>query len=298
MNFEAAAQYAERHAPHALLIARDGAIVLERYAGGYSHEKPHALYSGTKSFWGVTAVAAQDDGILSIDEPVSATIEEWRSDPRKARVTVRDLLHLTSGFGFGGLGAAVPAFDKAIATELKNEPGRVFTYGGIPLQVFGALLARKLASRNLLPHDYLRQRILDPIGIRVASWRVLKDGSQPLPTGASVTASEWLKFGSFINDGGTHDGQAIVKPESLGLCLQGSKINPSYGLGFWLRPDAKGSNDVVYASGAGGQAMYVIRSQKTIAVRFGASSSFRHDAFIKRLLSNDAHHRITRPQTQ
>jgi len=295
LNEEAAADYAQRHVPHALIIARDGHIVLERYAGGYTHDKPHALYSGTKSFWGVVAAAAQEDGLLSLEEPVAQTIEEWRSDPRKSRVTVRDLLQLTSGFGFGGLGSAVPTFDKAIATELKNEPGRAFTYGGVPLQVFGALLQRKLAQRRLSPHDYLRERILDPIGLRVASWRTLKDGTQPLSTGAFVAAGEWLKFGEFASAGGVHQGKAIVAAPALAMCFQGSRANPSYGLGFWLRQsDAAGTDAVAYASGAGGQAMYIIPWQQTVVVRFGASSSFRHETFLKRLFSEASARRALR----
>lgn len=282
MNADAAAAYAERHALHALLVQRGDEIVFERYAGGYDAEKPHALYSGTKSFWGVLAVAAQDDGLLDVDEPVSATLPEW-SGGAKARVRLRDLLQLTSGIGFGGLGAGVPSFDKAAAVELKDEPRATFTYGGIPLQVFGAVLARKLAPRGLSPQAYLHERILDRIGMRVASWRTLKDGTQPLPTGAFVTAREWRKYGQLVRDGGTWEKHSIVPRAPLARCCTGSDANPRYGLGWWLSPLAK-HPDVVYASGAGGQAMYVVPSAGIVAVKFGGSASYKHDAFLKRLL--------------
>ena len=282
MNADAAAAYAERHALHALLVQRGDEIVFERYAGGYDAEKPHALYSGTKSFWGVLAVAAHHDGLLDVDEPVSATLPEW-SGGSKARVRLRDLLQLTSGIGFGGLGAGVPSFDKAAAVELKDEPRATFTYGGIPLQVFGAVLARKLAPRGLSPQAYLHERILDPIGLRVASWRTLKDGAQPLPTGAFVAAREWRKFGLLVRDGGTWKKKTIVPRAPLARCFTGSDANPRYGLGWWLSPLAKHA-DVVYASGAGGQAMYVVPSAGIVAVKFGGSASYKHDAFLKRLL--------------
>ncbi len=282
MNVDAAAAYAERHALHALLVQRGGEIVFERYAGGYDADKPHALYSGTKSFWGVLAVAAQHDGLLDVDEPVSLTLPEW-SAGAKARVRLRDLLQLTSGIGFGGLGAGVPSFDKAAAVELKNEPRATFTYGGIPLQVFGAVLARKLAPRGLSPHEYLHERILEPIGLRVGSWRTLKDGTQPLPTGAFLTAREWRKFGALVRDGGTREKKTIVPRAALARCFTGSEANPRYGLGWWLSPLPK-HPDIVYASGAGGQAMYVVRSADAVVVKFGGSASYKHDAFLKRLL--------------
>ena len=283
MDLESAAAYAERHTLHALVVHEGDRIVFERYAGGYDAEKPHALYSGTKSFWGVLAVAAQDDGLLALDEPVARTNPAWAEDARKARVTLRDLLALTAGIGFGGLGNAVPPYEKALATQLADEPGERFTYGGIPLQVFGAVLARKLAPRGITPHAYLRERLLDPIGLRIGSWRTLKDGTQPLPTGAFLTALEWLKFGLLVRDRGVRHGTTIVRAESLARCFEGSAANPRYGLGWWLSP-LPDHPDIVYASGSGGQAMYVVPSANAVVVKFGNGSSYKHDAFLKRLL--------------
>jgi CubicO group peptidase (beta-lactamase class C family) len=282
VDVDAAAAYAERHALHALLVQRGGEVVFERYAGGYDADKPHALYSGTKSFWGVLAVAAQHDGLLDVDEPVAQTLPHW-AHGAKARVRLRDLLQLTSGIGFGGLGGAVPSIDRAAAVELKDEPRERFTYGGIPLQVFGAVLARKLAPRGLSPNAYLRERILDPIGLRVASWRTLKDGTLPLPTGAFLTAREWRTFGVLVRDGGRWEKKTIVPRAALARCFEGSGANPRYGLGWWLSPLAA-HPDVVYASGAGGQALYVVPSAGAVVVKFGGASSYKHDAFLKRLL--------------
>jgi CubicO group peptidase (beta-lactamase class C family) len=284
MDAEAALVYAERHTLHALVIEVAGAIVLERYANGYDETKPHALYSGTKSFWGVTAAAAHDDGLLDLDEPVAQTVAEWGTDPRHARVTLRDLLALTSGIGFGGLGSAVPTYERALATPIKDEPGERFTYGGIPLQVFGAVLARKLESRGLTPHAYLRERLLDKIGVHVGSWRSLKDGTQPLPTGAFLAAREWLKYGRFVLDGARWNGKALVRETSLAACFVGSSANPHYGLGWWLAPIPVPAG-IVHASGSGGQAMYFIPSERMVVVKFGQSASFKHDAFLKRLLA-------------
>jgi CubicO group peptidase (beta-lactamase class C family) len=284
MDPEAALAYAERHVLHGLAIDVAGTLIFERYANGYDAEKPHALYSGTKSFWGIAAAAAHDDGLLDLDEPVAQSIPEWSADERRARVTLRDLLALTSGIGFGGLGSAVPPYDKALATPVKDEPGEKFTYGGIPLQVFGAVLARKLTARGLTPHEYLRARLLDPIGLRVGSWRSLKDGTQPLPTGAFISAREWRKFGRFVLQGGRWNGKALVRETSLAPCFIGSAANPRYGLGWWLRPIDLPAG-IVHASGAGGQAMYVIPSERAVVVKFGQSNSYKHDAFLKRLLA-------------
>lgn len=273
MNVDAALAYAERHTLHALVVQRGAGIVAEHYAHGWDAETPHALYSGTKSFWGAAALAAQEDGLLALDEPVARTVPAWNAG-EKARVTLRMLLQLTSGIGFGGLGSAVPSYEKALDAPLKDEPGTRFTYGGIPLQVFGAVLARKLAASGRNPHGFLRARVLEPAGVHVASWRTLKDGTQPLPTGAFLTAREWLRFGAFVRDR-----YALLAP-----LFEGSPANPRYGLTWWRSPlDAHPG--VVYASGSGGQALYVIPSAGAAVAKFGASSSYRHETFLTRLLS-------------
>jgi len=283
MDPQAALAYAERHALEALLVVVDGDTLIERYANGYDPATPHPLYSGTKSFWGPAAAAACDDGLLALDEPVAATIDAWREDARKARVTIRDLLALTSGIGFGGLGRTVPTYERAMAVPIKDEPGERFTYGGIPLQVFGAVLARKLGPRGATPHAYLQERLLGPIGLLIGSWRTLADGTQPLPTGAFTRAREWVKFGRLVLERGRWNGSALIREASLAACFAGSPANPHYGLGWWLHP-LDGAPDVVYASGAGGQGMYVIPSQRAVVVRFGRSASYKHATFLKRLL--------------
>jgi CubicO group peptidase (beta-lactamase class C family) len=271
-DLSAAIAYARRHSLHALVIARGQDVLVEEYGDGFEAGMPHPLYSGTKSFWGVAALYAQADGLLSLDEPVAETVASWRDDPWKRKVTIRMLLSLTAGFAFGGLGASVPTYDRALATPLRDEPGSRFTYGGIPLQVFGAVLARKLSGQRLTPQAFLRERVLERAGVRVVSWRSLSDGSQPLPTGASLRADDWLAYGRFV----------IAGRGALKACFEGSSANARYGLGWWLGTrGARG--DLVYASGSAGQALYLAASLDLAIVHFGKSSSYRHEAFLNRV---------------
>jgi CubicO group peptidase (beta-lactamase class C family) len=276
--FDDAITYAERHTLHALIIAVDGEIAVARTANDWMLARPHPLYSGTKSFWGIVAAAAAQDGLLDLDEPVGATISEWPADSPKAGITIRQLLTLTSGYGFGGLGNAVLTPLRALEIPLKHDPGSVFMYGGVPLQVFGEVLRRKVRPLYDGPRAYLHARVLDRIEMSVGSWRALRDGTHPLPTGALVSASEWLKFGRLLLAGGA----GVIDALQFAQCIIGSTPNPSYGLGLWLiRRDAHVAG--YYASGAGGQGLYVIPRDRVVAVHFGRSSSWNHAAFIKRL---------------
>lgn len=273
MMFEDALAYHQRHKGQALIIRRNGKTQVEAYDGGFTADSPHALYSGTKSFWGIAALTAQREGLLSLDERVSESFPEWKAEAWKRRVTLRELLQLTAGVPFGGLGASVPPYEKALAVHLKAAPGTSFTYGGIPLQIFGAAFSKKLQALKMTPHDFLHARVLDPNRIKVASWRTLKDGTQPLPTGAFLTARNWLQYGDFV-------GQHV---KEYAECFAGSSANPRYGLGWWLA-FPKMPVDLAYASGSGGQGLYLIPSEQILAVRFGNGGSFNHEAFLKRLL--------------
>jgi CubicO group peptidase (beta-lactamase class C family) len=273
--FEDALAYHQRHKGQALLVSRGGKMQLEEYGNDFAAVSPHALYSGTKSFWGVAALTAQREGILSLEERVADSFPAWKAEAWKRRVTLRDLLQLTAGVPFGGLGASVPPYEKALAIELKAAPGTTFTYGGIPLQIFGAVFSKKLEGVKMTPHDFLHARILEPNGIAVESWRKLKDGTQPLPTGAFLTANNWLRYGEFV----------MQHYNEYAECFAGSSANPRYGLGWWLAPP-RAPVDLAYASGSGGQAMYVVPSQRMLAVRFGNGGSFNHEAFIKRLFAS------------
>lgn len=262
MNAAQALLYHRRHKPEALLALARGKTLVEQYDGGLTEETPHALYSGTKSFWGVTAVTAQAEGLIQLDEPV------WNG------ATMRQLLNLTAGVPFGGLGSAVPPYEKALATLPNDAPGSRFTYGGIPLQIFGALFRQKLEPLGMTPHDYLHDRIVAPAKFEIAKWRILKDGTNPLPTGAFLTARNWARYGVFV----------LKNRERFMQCFAGSQANPRYGLAWWLEPKSAPPG-TFYASGSGGQAMYVVPAEDLVVVRFGGGGSYNHEAFLKKAFS-------------
>ena len=267
-----------------LLVLKNGQPVCEHYANGGAPDKGYEIWSGTKSFAGIMAAAAVQDGLLTLDEPVARTITEWRSDPQKSKMTIRQLLSLTGGQG-GPVGQA-PTYSAAIAVPLTAEPGAQFQYGPTPFQVFGAIMKRKLATAGMQPDvlAYLKTRVLDPIGARPTNWRLTVEGDPILPQGSVWSARGWARYGEFIRAGGKVGGKPIVDPATFAELFKGSAINPAYGVSWWL-PRATAAADVVTASldlgpheaempadlviaaGAGNQRLYVIPSLGLTMVR-------------------------------
>src|SRR3954466_15841273 len=88
----AAAAYSASAGGTSFLAVQNGETLLEQSAG-----EPHKIYNGTKAFWCLAALAAAEDGLLNLDEQVANTIPAWKTDPRKARVTIRQLLDFSCG---------------------------------------------------------------------------------------------------------------------------------------------------------------------------------------------------------
>ncbi len=280
----AAVAFAEPRLGASVLVIKDGTIVCEAYMGRGAADRQMELASGTKSFVGLMAAAAVQDGLLALDEPVAKTLPEWRTDPIKARVTLRQVISLTSGMR-SQVGRP-PEYAEAVSYPLTAAPGERFQYGPAPFQLFGEVMKRKLAAAGQPPDPlvYLHRRILDPIGLAEVGWRRTPGGDPLLPQGALLTARQWARFGEFVRGGARLDGRPIVDPATFQDLFVGSAANPAYGLSWWL-PKGPASGDPVTASfdlalhpgcappdlvaalGAGNQRLFVIPSMQLTIVR-------------------------------
>lgn len=290
-DFEAASKYLESVNGHAMLVFRDNELVFERYMNGHTAEKPHLLASGTKSFSGFMAVAAQEDGLLALDERLSDTITEWKEDAQKKDITIRQLLSLSSGIA-GGENGSVPSYKAALTqAHVTAAPGKRFQYGPVPFQIFGEIMRRKLAAsgRAMDPLDYLQQRLFTPLGMKYEAWREDAEKMPHLPSGAFFTAREWAKFGLLVLNHGTWNGKSIVKPESLAECFKPAPANASYGMTFWKARPRDPIPDLVMAAGKGKQKLFIIPSKKLLIVQFAdAEKNYREERFLSLALDMDA----------
>jgi CubicO group peptidase (beta-lactamase class C family) len=327
-SFTKAADYSALNNGRAVLVMLDGKIVFERYDNGFGADTATHLHSATKGFWGpVIAAMIEDKLITSFDELASTTLPEWKDDPRKRTITLRHLLTLSAGLeqdvanlqGDDRSTLAPDLYAHAIGVRALREPGTVFEYGPVCFYVLGEIMKRKLAARQQTPLDYLKQRILDPIGVRISDWVHDASGNPHIPNGAHLTAREWMKFGQWLLQGGDWYGKQIVRPELLEQLLEPSKTNPGYGLASWLNQPGgqgaaavpaqqsnvgdkagwiyrNGSPDMFAALGAGKCRMYLFPSLNMVVLRQGDTEDdpFDDNTFLGLLLntrtSNDTRH--------
>lgn len=75
-GIRAAETYSAEREGHSFLVMVNGRTVHESYTNGRDKTAGHRLASGTKSFSGALLALAVKDGLLSLDEAVSATIQK------------------------------------------------------------------------------------------------------------------------------------------------------------------------------------------------------------------------------
>jgi len=311
---ERAAKYSESKRGVSILVLQNGRTIFESYVNGGSARDRWPIFSGTKSFWGIAALAAVHDGLFQLDDPVSETITEWKNDPRKSQITIRQLLNQTDGIeGASRLQRASIRDRNAAAIRLPTiaEPGSAFIYGPSHLQIFAELLHRKLNGRATT--QYIEARVLNRLGLGRLNYKKDAHGN-PLPaTGFELTAREWARLGELVLGRGKYHGRQIVPANLLSEAFVGSQANPSYGLTFWLNQQSRklageadmermldlpwqsaqwtdvcickdAPDDMVVALGSGYQRLFIIPSLKAIIVRQGSNAKFSDAHFLRLVL--------------
>jgi CubicO group peptidase (beta-lactamase class C family) len=307
---EDAAQYSAGRGERALLVWQDGRLQMERYRAGGSRGKTENVYSITKSLCALGTFAAISRNVVRLDEPVSLTLTEWRNDPRKRLITVRDLLNQTSGLSAG--------FKEIYSTGLRNKdkaalklpvvstPGEAFAYGPSHYEALEALMARKLARSPLI---WIDRALFGPLGIKPGGWRRDRLGNPFFSAGAHLSARDLLAAGQVVRRQGWNQILSRVPASLIRTASTGSSANPMYGLGFWLNRRApekdavecdveeaisaqrpvwarsclskNAPSDLVAMVGSHGQRVYISKSRDLIIVRLGHGSGFRDPDFLR-----------------
>ena len=312
-NCARAAKSSESRRGSAMLVTQNGRTIFEHYANDRSANRRWPIFSGTKSFWGIAALAAVQEGLFRLDDPVSNTITEWKSDPRKSQITIRQLLSQIDGIeGASHLQRHSIRDRNAMAIGLPSvaEPGSAFIYGPSHLQIFSELLRRKLRGRSVI--SYFEAHVANRLGLRDLKYK--KDAlSNPLPaTGFELTAREWARLGELVIGNGNYHRRQIVPSNVVQEAFVGSQVNPTYGLTFWLNQQAPNGReadmermldlpwqnaqwtgvcickdapaDMVVALGSHYQRLFIIPSLKAVVVRQGSVGNFSAAQFLRLVL--------------
>lgn len=272
---------------HSLMLLRHGEVLTEGWWAPYAPEKVHLLYSLSKSFTSTAVGLAIQEGLLSLSDPVVSFFDHVDAstlDPKVQRMTVQNLLSMASGHRDDTLPFLLDASDPA-ATFLglvpEEEPGTWFTYNNGATFLLSLIITRLTGERLL---DYLRPRLLDPLGIDAAFW----DGRSPFEghpgfdqgfSGLHLTTESVARFGQMYLDGGAVDGDQIVSEDWVADATSFHVDNPrepnpdwrqGYGYQFWMC-----QHDGVRGDGAYGQFCVLLPDLDVVLVTTAATEQMQ-----------------------
>lgn len=312
-RLEAVARHAEAHKTKALLVARNGKIVLEWYAEGVGPDTRQGTASLAKALvGGMPLLVALQDGRLQVDDLACKFIERWKTDPLKRQITIRQLATHTSGIQDaeqegvphdqlpGWMGAFWKRRPDPISIALDQAPV-IFPPGSrahYSNPGMGALAYAVTAALRGAPESDIREvlmrRVCGPIGIPDTDWRISYGESYELDGlrvyanwgGGNFTPRATARIGQLMLQKGQWNGRELLKRDWVdkvtayaGMPKDSRRedaANPSSGLCWWVNADGawgKMPRDAFGGAGAGQEVLVVAPSLKLVVVRNGGYMS-------------------------
>ncbi|MGH8023929.1 MAG: serine hydrolase domain-containing protein [Limisphaerales bacterium] len=196
---------------HSFMLVRHGYVIAEAWWKPEAPDKPHVLWSLSKSFNSTAVGLAIAEGKLSLQDHVLKFFPDDAppnpSDNLKA-LTVRDLLTMTSGqatepkIGKGG-----PTVRQFLAHPFVYKPGTHFVYNTMGAYTLSAIVTKATGETTL---DYLKPRLFEPLGIKNPRWDSSREGYSLGGYGLYLCTEDVAKFGQLYLQKGKWNGRQII----------------------------------------------------------------------------------------
>ncbi len=286
-----------------------------RVAAWNSGERGPSL-SITKALAAIAATRAAGEGLLSDNEAVASTIDEWRGDRVKTQITVLMLLQQTAGLEAGVAALYRDPADKgraAVGLRVIDPPGSLFRYGPACWEVLAEMLHRKLVGRGETLEKFLHRAVMQPIGLSSPDWRSDRKGRFFLSTGAELGVEDLGRLGRAL--GALLRGENVAELDAgiFARMIRPSAANPMFGGGIWRNSNAckasafsievedaldpprpasfwsraclsrRQSAGMVALIGSSGRRVFIWPSEDRVVARLGRASSWRDAPFLNAL---------------
>ena len=263
-------------ATQGVVLIKNGLLVGERYADGFSTDSYGTSWSMAKSFYAALIGISIDRGeIMSLDDPVALYLEYFNDERRD--ITLRDLLNMTSGLDFPDhehedMFFSADHLDYARNVGVEKQAGLMFEYNNVNSMLLADIL---LQATGVAADTLLRERIFDKIGLDdVTLWQ--DSAGNPLTyCCVDTTARQYARFGLLFARDGNWNGEQIIPKQFVDETF--SKVWDSlnsdtivqdrgYSLHWWIsRHDEQAV--IFNASGKFGQYIFIDRANDIVFTR-------------------------------
>lgn len=280
---------------HSVLLVKNDQIIIEEYFNGYSADQQHDLRSTTKSIRSILMGIAIDKGFIdNIDDPISkyliTPVPEKNLDKRKEKITIRDLLTMSSGLDCNdwdktSKGQEDKVYKKkdwlqyTLDLPMVNDPGTVSNYCSMGVVLIAEMISQ---ASGMTIDTFAEQYLFNPLGITNTSWNhtsnkeVISSGNR-----LYMTPRDMAKIGKLVlNKGMWNEKQIVSKNWIAESTSPKTKITGiDYGYLWWNIPFKVKEKIIVskVATGNGGQYIMVFPELDIITVFTGGAYNSQED---------------------
>ena len=284
-----------------LLVVHKGWLVFEKYFGKASRNANPDMASTGKGFCsiacGIMLEEFKDKIPQGLDTPVFN--EKYLpqalplDDPRKAKITLGQLLCMTGGYWGEGqtpsgmiLGKPQPLKpvkgqdvreidESSLRVPLWCEPGAGYSYSS-PSPHIASIVLRNVSGMEL--KDYIDERLAKPQGWGPWNYCLYRgDVVMKHANGAGSTAlhaTDVMRFGYCLAQGGKWKDRQLVPADYIRKCQTWLPYNPHCPFSLQWEHNADGHvagapKDAFWKSGAGGFCLYVVPSLDLVIYKLG-----------------------------
>ena len=266
---------------HSFMILRNGNVIAEGSFAPYKQEIWHISNSLCKSIVALAVGIAMDEGRLTLDSKLNDLLKNRKvpvSAKLKRDITVKHLLTMTSGlYANESVAATENEWTKVLLESGQRfNPGTKFHYNSMNTYLLSVILT-EVTGESVM--DYIRPRLLEPMGIDRIAWEKSPEGIEKGGWGMYITLEDMAKFGQLCLQRGEWKGKQLVPARwieemaKFRMDSTGGKGMYGYGYHVWL---GKRAGSFIF-NGMLGQIVYVIPDLKMVFAFTGGSENLYRD---------------------
>ncbi len=213
---------------HSVILSRGEHFFSECYYAPFHKDFLHRMYSSSKSFVSIAVGFCLQDGLLSLEDPVSKFFPEC--NPNGHTGTIQDFLQMRSSTENGGNWFTKHTGDRAAFyftdTPVKY-PGTLYAYDSSANFMLGAIVERVTGKPFL---KYLQKKVLDAIGFsKDAACLTCPGGHSWSDSGILCTARDLWRFTRFVGNGGCWEGKRYLDEGYIKAATAATAATDAYG---------------------------------------------------------------------